>query len=308
MRFITKHILLVFLLIFVIPFYSKGQQARIDSLVNLLKTADREWTDYSIPLIKIGEPSVPALIKAVKDVSLSQWNRRISAMTLNDIHSPLWVESALEILFDRNEDPVLRNHVTAGLKGFDLSHVSKELWEVYKEISNGFRKLNIAGLLLTADTSLAYRAFKELYKDTDGYVMQRSLLNMVKIRPGESTCWFLKGLKEDDWMTANLAMDSLLTSDYFKSADLISAYNDPGADEEVRWRIIYIFGNRNEPESVSILIEALQDESWIVNTEAAVGLCHFDQGKIIPEMIKLKKDSRKYVRNNSRWVIKRMRE
>ena len=304
MKTLCKYFILFLL---VIPFKqasSQDQKEYIDSLANMLRTAGREWNDYSIPLIEIGEPAVPALVEVVKDRSLEQWNRRISAMTLNSIHSSLWVQPALEILFDLTEDPVLRNHVTAGLRGFNLAEVRDKLWDLFNEESNESYKSNLAALLMTADTSLAYKAFKELYNTYDGHVQRGALMNLVMIRPGESTSWFLKGIQMDDWMTSNLAMDSLMTSDYFDPDDLISVYNEHDTGDEVKWRIVCIFGHRDEPESIPLLVEALQDESWLVHTEAAVGLCRFEPEQVITEMKKLKNDSRNYVRNNSRWVIK----
>jgi HEAT repeat protein len=133
-----------------------------------------------------------------------------------------------------------------------------------------------------------------------------ALVNLVRIRPGESTAWFLEGIQMDDWMTANMAMDSLVDSRFFVPDDLIRLLNEPGVSEEVHWRIIYIFGHRYEPESVPVLLKALRSESWLVHTEAAVGLCRFNPEQIIPEMEALKNDPRPYIRNNSRWVIRQV--
>jgi hypothetical protein len=306
---IFNYVMLIFCItINVNDSFSQGQQARIDSLANLLKTAGREWNEYSKPLIDIGEPAVPALIKLAEDRSLNQWNRRISVMTLNDIHSPEWIKPALKILMDRREDPVLRNQVTAGLKGFELSFVKGDLWKLYEEVSNESYKLNISYLLMTADTSLAYRSFRELYNIYDGYVQKMALLNLVSIRPRESTTWFLDGLQSDDWMTANMAMDSLVSTVFFVSDDLITLFNESDIREEIKWRIIFIFGHRNEPESVPILVKALQHKSWLIHTEAAVGLCRFSPEQVIPEMKELKNDPETYIRNNSRWVIDQMKK
>ncbi|MCO6476713.1 MAG: HEAT repeat domain-containing protein [Phaeodactylibacter sp.] len=288
--------------------FPQDQQARIDSLVNLLKSAGREWNDYANPLIEIGEPAVPALIKAAEDRSLKQWNRRVAIMTLNNIHSPQWVKPALDILFDQNEDPVLRNQATAGLKGHDLSNVKQELWELYKEGAPEIPKLNIAALLLTADTAMAYRAFKKQYYIEDGYGQKMALLNLVRLRPEASTRWFLDGLQVDDWMAANLAMDSLVASRYFVADELTALYHQPGIREEVQWRVVYVFGHRQESASVPLLLEAFREESWLVHTEAAVGLCRFTPEEVIPEVEKLKDDARPYVRNNARWVLGRMED
>ncbi|HDZ41244.1 MAG TPA: HEAT repeat domain-containing protein [Bacteroidetes bacterium] len=116
----------------------------------------------------------------------------------------------------------------------------------------------------------------------------------------------MKALRDDDWITANSAMDSLITSAYFDAAKLLETYNEPGISEEVQWRIVYVFGHRHEPESIPLLTEALQNEIWLVHTEAAVGLCRFDPVYVIPEMKKLGNNSEKHIRNNSRWVIKQI--
>ena len=198
MKFIKPCIFAVFLMLPFADSMAQDQQAEIDSLVTLLKGAGREWNDYAIPLIAIGEPAVPALIEVARDRSLSGWTRRISIMTLNDIHSPLWVEPALGILLDRTEDPTTRNQVTAGLRGFDLSEKKDDLWRLYEEARNEFHKSNLAHLMVQADTAMAYNAFVELYSENNAWVQRSALINLVQIRPHEFTQWFLKGLQADD--------------------------------------------------------------------------------------------------------------
>jgi len=308
MKTVVSKMIILLILIPSASINSQDQQQEIDSLVALLKTAGREWNDYSTPLIEIGDPAVPALVEVVKDRSLEQWNRRTAAMTLNSIHSPLWVQPALDILFDPSEDPVLRNHVTAGLRGFELSGVKDKLWELFNRETNEYYKSNLATLLMTADTALAYKAFAELYVDYDAHIQRNALISLVSLRPAESSFWFMKAIKEDDWMTSNDAMDSLITTDHFNAARLIETYNEPGLGEEVRWRIVFVFGHRHEPESISLLTEALQDESWLVHTEAAVGLSRFEEDAVIPQIDILRGDRRKFIRNNAEWVLNKFRE
>jgi HEAT repeat protein len=107
-------------------------------------------------------------------------------------------------------------------------------------------------------------------------------------------------------MTANVAMDSLVAFRYFEPDGLIRLYHEPDVREEVQWRIVFVFGHRDEAGSLPLLIEAFQDASWLVHTEAAVGLCRFEPTQVIPEMKALKNAPRSYVRHNSRWVIRRM--
>mgnify|MGYP006282406521 CR=1 FL=1 len=307
MKSLKIFILAIFLVMPVQEAFTQDQQARIDSLVNLLKSAGREWNDYAKPLIEIGDAAVPFLVEVAEDKSLNQWNRRIAVMTLNDIHSPLWKKPALNILFDNIEDPVIRNQVVAGIRGFDLSDVKKELWGVFEEAENEFHKLTIASLLMTADTSMAYQSSYEIYTKYDGFVMKSALLNIVRLRPHESTAWFLNGIQTDDWVTSTMAMDSLVNTRDFTPNKIIVLFHKPGVDEEVQWRIVYILGHRNVPESIPLLLDAFQNKSWLVHTEAAVGLCRFNPNKVIPEMKSLRKDSRAYVRNNSQWVIDKIK-
>ena len=74
--------------------YTQTQQQEIDSLIVLFKQSRRDWNVYARQFIEIGEPAIPALVALLEDKSLTQWTRRIAAMTLNDIHSPLYIETA----------------------------------------------------------------------------------------------------------------------------------------------------------------------------------------------------------------------
>ena len=289
--------------------FAQTRQQEIDSLIVLFKDAGREWDEYARQFIQIGDPAVPALVALLENKSLRQWTRRISAMTLNDMHSPLYIEPALKILTDRSEDPEIRNQVTNGLKGHDLSFASKELWEVFTEESDQFFRLNVAGILCTSDTAMAYLAFRELYqKNGGGYVKRQALLNMVRLRPHESTGWFLNGLQTGDWMTANLVMDSLVSTRHLIPGELIDLYKQPGTREETRWRIVYVLGNREMPESLPLLVEALRNPSWLVYNEAAVGFSRILSEKVIPLIKELLNDSNKQVSSNAKWVIERLND
>jgi hypothetical protein len=282
---------------------AQSRQQEIDSLILLFMDAGREWNEYAEQFIQIGDPAVPALVAMLENKSLEQWPRRIAATTLNDIHSPLYIEPALKILTDRSEDPGIRNHVTNGLKGHDLSFASEELWEVFNEASDQFFRLNVAGILWTSDTALAYLAYREIYPVNEGYVKKQALLNLVRLRPEESTLWFLDGLQTEDWMTANLAMDSLVSTRYLSTGDLVDTYRKTGTPEEIRWRIVYVLGSREVPESIPLLVEALGDPGWLVYNEAAVGLCRLPGEKVLPMMKELLKDDNLQVVRNTKWVI-----
>ncbi|MCY1721110.1 HEAT repeat domain-containing protein [Prolixibacteraceae bacterium Z1-6] len=286
---------------------AQDRQTEIDSLITLMRTAGREWNNYAGPLIKIGEPAVPALIKNVQDKNLKQWNRRIAMMTLNQIHSPQWMAPARAILFDENEDPVLRNHATAALRGENLSDVKTELWRLFTDADNQFHKSNLAHLLVGADTALAYRAFYELYTTQDGHIQRSALLNLARLRPEESTSWFLKALQGNDWMTANLAMDSLIGSSFFDAEVLLSVYKKPNVNETVQWRIIYVLGHRQDAAIVPVLVEALQNKYWLVHTEATVGLCRFEPEVVLNELKNLGNDSRPFVQKNSKWITQQLK-
>jgi hypothetical protein len=300
---------IIIILVFSAPDISaQSRQAEIDSLIVLFRDAGREWGEYARKFIQIGDPAVPALVALLEDKSLKQWTRRISAMTLNDLHSPLYIEPALKILTDRSEDFVIRNQVTIGLKGHDLSGSSEELWKVFNEESDEFFRLNVAGILCTSDTALAYHAYREIYAAVDGYVKQQALLNIVRLRPGESTLWFLDGLQTGDWQTANLAMDSLISTTLFIHEKLVDLYKQPGTPEETRWRIVFVLGHRKVPESIPLLVEALKDPGWLIYNEAAVGLSRMPPEKVIPGMKELLEYPGSQVRSNARWVIGKLKD
>ena len=299
-------IFLSFLLAFpILEINAQSQQQKIDSLIVLFKKSRHDWSTYADQFIEIGEPAIPALVKMLEDKSLSQWQRRIAAMTLNDIHSPLYIETALKMLLDRSEDPTLRNQVTNGLKGHDLSFAVSDLWNVYsEEADQWWFRSNIANLLLGCDTALAYIAFHEIYNANDGYLKRGALSRMIQLRPHESTYWYVQGLQTGDWMTANLAMDSLVTTEYLIPMELLGLYNQPATPEEVKWRVVYIFGHRELPESLPLLVEALKDPSWLIYNEAAVGLSRMEGEEVMQEIKQLTKSDDPRVVKDAKWVIR----
>ena len=151
-----------------------------------------------------------------------------------------------------------------------VSDLSEKLWEVFNEESDEFFRLNVAGILRTSDTALAYLAYREIYPAVEGYVKQQALLNIVRLRPGESTSWFLDGLQTGDWITANLAMDSLISTTHFIPGKLVDLYKQPGTSEETRWRIVFVMGHREVPESLPLLVEALFPCKTLLSIETTI--------------------------------------
>jgi HEAT repeat protein/SAM-dependent methyltransferase len=282
--------------------FCQERQDETDSLIVLFKSADRNWNTIADQLIEIGEPAVLPLVRLLQDRSQSQWTRRIAAMTLNDIHSPAYIEPALQLLMDRSETPGLRNQVTNGLKGHDLSGVSDELWKIFQEEGDAFFRLNIAGILYTGDPPLAYQAYAELYSSSEGYCRQQALLNLVRLRPHESLNWYISSLELDDWMTANLAMDSLVSANPFTPGKILRLYHRAGTPETVRWRIIYVMGHRPEKEYLDLLLEALSDPGWLVHNEAALALSRMPPGQVLPEMRYLEQSGDTELAGRAGWV------
>ena len=288
--------------------FAQERQDEIDSLIVLFKGAGRNWNTIADQLINIGEPSVLPLVNLLEDSSQSQWTRRIAAMTLNDIHSPSYIEPALGILSDRSETLELRNQVTNGLKGFDLSNVSDELMDIFREEENTFFRLNIAGILDTSDPLLAYQAYSELYEGSDGYCKQQALKNLVRLRPHESSDWYISALQTGDWMTANLAMDSLKITSQFTPNRLVRLYYRNDTPEIVRWRIIHVMGHRSEKNYMDLLLDALQDPDWLVHNEAALALSRMPRELVLPELRYLEQFGEEDQVLRAAWVIRQFED
>ena len=288
--------------------FSQEEQHEVDSLIVLFKSAGRNWDILADQFIRIGEPAVLPLISVLQDSSQTQWTRRIAAMTLNDIHSPTYIEPALQLLMDRSETLQLRNQVTNGLKGHDLSHVSDELWKIYQEEEDDFFKLNIAGILNTSDLFLAYQAYEDLYINSDGYCKQQALKNLVRLRPHESADLYISALQADDWMTANLAIDSLVATSHFTPGRIIRLYHRAATPEIVRWRIIHIMGQRPERNHLNLLLEALSDPGWLVHNEAALALSRMPPEQVLPELRYLEQSGDPDLVRRAGWVISQFEE
>lgn len=292
--------------IFCSPSVYGQSQEKIDSLITLFEDAGRNWNIFADQLIEIGEPAVPALLSLLEDRSKEEWTRRIAAMTLNDMHSPSYVEPALRLLLDRSEALVLRNHVSHGLKGRELPNAVDDLWEIYQEEEDVFFKLNIAEILDGNDPHLTSVAYEELYQNSDGFCKQQALKNLVRLHPQESAKWYLSAIQDEDWMTGNLAMDSLKTTRHFIPGRLIRLYHRNETTEQVRWRIIHVLSLRPEMEYLYLLLEALADPGWLVHNEAAIALTRMSPDKVLPELRYLEQSADPQVVGRASWVRNRL--
>jgi len=288
--------------------FSQEEQHEVDSLIVLFKSAGRNWNILADRFIRIGEPAVLPLISVLQDSSQTQWTRRIAAMTLNDIHSPTYIDPAFQMLMNRSETLQLRNQVTNGLKGHDLSHASDELWKIYQEEEDEYFRLNIAGILNTSDLFLAYQAYEELYISSEGYIKQQALKNLVRLRPHESADLYISALQADDWMTSNLAIDSLVATSHFPSGRIIRLYHRGATSEIVRWRIIHIIGLRPERNHMNLLLEALSDPGWLVHNEAALVLSRMPPEQVLPELRYLEQSGDPDLVSRAGWVISQFEE
>ena len=277
-------------------------------MIILLKGAGHDWNSVADQLREIGEPAVMPLIEVLRDTSQSQWTRRITAMTLNEIHSPSYVEPAMKLLMDRNETTGLRNQVTNGLKGYDLSRYSDELWKIFQEEEGEFFRLNIAGIMVSGDPLLAYQAYEDLYSGSKGYCKQQSLKNLVRLMPQRSMELYLSALQSDDWMTANLAMDSLTVTGRFSPGRFIRLYHRAGTPGVVRWRIIHVMGRRPEKNYLDLLLDALSDPDWLVNNEAALWLSGMPPERVLPELRFLQQSGDPDLSERAGWVMGQFEE
>jgi len=96
----------------------------------------------------------------------------------------------------------------------------------------------------------------------------QALRHLALLRPHESTYWYIKGLVSDDWMTGNMAMDSLVNLKNLDSNSMLELYDNEDTNEQTRWRILHVLGQINLSESTSLLERTRKDASWLIRMEA----------------------------------------
>jgi len=119
--------------------------------------------------------------------------------------------------------------------------------------------------------------------------------------------WYISALQGDDWMAANLAMDSLISTTNFTAGRLIRLYHRDQTSETVRWRIIYILAHRPEENYLFLLLEALSDPGWLVHNEAALALSRLPPGMALPELKYLEQSEDPVLVDRVNWVISRLK-
>ena len=285
---------------------AQGSNHKVDSLIVLFKDAGREWNIYADQLVEIGDPAVQPLVLILRDTSQNLWARRTAAMTLNEIRSPKYVNPALRILLDPAEERILRNQVTHGLKGFDLSEFADAIWRVFNAENDHFFQLNIAELLTSANPEYAAQGFEHLYQHSDGYVNKQAIWHLLKLKPQESSELYLSAIQSDHWMTANLAMDSLKILDQIPSGRIIRLYYRSSTAEEIRWRIVHVLGHRPERNFIELQLDALTDPSWLVHNEAALAITRMPPEQVLVELRYMEQSDNPALMERASWVISQL--
>ena len=278
-------------------------QGKIDSIMLLLSQARHDWGIYSNQLIEIGKPAVPALLNILTDQDALQWNRRKASMTLSSVYDDNLVAPCMRILLNEEEDMRIRNQVTGILKNYELSKYKYELESLFKKASINLQ-YNVGVLLLKADDHMAYSAFETIFETHDFYGKKQAIRYLTELKPEKAIYWYLEAIQSNDWMTANFGMDQLIDASHLNVDILIDIYQQEREDEEIRWRITYIMRMRNTIDTIAFLINALQDESWLVYNEAAVGLKGLLNEDLTATLISIINETKnEQTRAAARWII-----
>lgn len=135
---------------------------------------------------------------------------------------------------------------------------------------------------------------------------QSEIDSLISLLKSEGSNWYLSALQSDDWMTANLAMDSLISTTHFAPGKLIRLYRRNQTSEIVKWRIINVLVQRPEDDYLFLLLEALSDPGWLVHNEAALALSRLPPEQVLPELKYLEQSDDKEIIRRVSWVINQL--
>ena len=135
---------------------------------------------------------------------------------------------------------------------------------------------------------------------------QSEIDSLISLLKSEGSNWYLSALQSDDWMTANLATDSLISTTHFAPGKLIRLYRRNQTSEIVKWRIINVLVQRPEDDYLFLLLEALSDPGWLDHNEAALALSRLPPEQVLPELKYLEQSDDKEIIRRVSWVINQL--
>ncbi|MHC4206752.1 MAG: HEAT repeat domain-containing protein, partial [Planctomycetota bacterium] len=280
------------------PGEASGSEKRIQELIKQLDS--RTWDQAAKELVRIGEPAVDPLLRALNQNS--HWISARASNPLSKIRSAKAVDGLLEALDNSKLDIRIKRYILQSLGNVEservlnplIRHLGHEDWAIRCAV---LRSLGHIG------GKTAEEAVIGALKDKERYVVESAIVVLGQMKSKRAPANLIEILEDREGMV-RIKISRALVEIGEPSVDAIVSSIRNDMDREICWHLVWALGRINSDAAIEPLVEALKSRNWMIRNEAAVSLVRINSRISTKPLRRLLKSGHNNSRRQAEWVLK----
>ena len=280
------------------PGEASGSEKRIQELIKQLDS--RAWDQAAKELVRIGEPAVDPLLRALNQNS--HWISARACNTLSKIQSAKAVDGLLRALDNTKLDDRIKRYILQSLGNVSSERVLNPLIRYLSHEDWTIRRAVLISLGQIGGKT-AEEAVIGALKDKERYVVESAISVLGQMRSTRAPTHLIEILEDREGM-GRIKISRALVEIGEPSVDAIVSSLRNDMDREVCRHLVWALGHINSDAAIEPLVQALKSRNWMVRNEAAVSLIGINSCKSIKPLRRLLESGDDNSRRQAQWILK----
>jgi HEAT repeat protein len=273
-------------------------EKRIQELIKQLDS--RDWDQAVKELVRIGEPAVYPLLRALNQNS--QWISARASNPLSKIQSATAVDGLLGALDNTKLDNRIKRYILQSLGNVEskraldplIRHLDHEDWTIRSAVLISLGQIG---------GQIAEEAALEALKDKERYVVESALNVLGQMKSTRAPAHLIEILKNQDGI-GRIKISRALVEIGEPSIDAIVLSMQKDMDQDICWHLVWALGQINSNAVIEPLVQALKSRNWMVRNEAAVSLVRINSRISTKPLRRLLESGQDNSHKQAEWVLK----
>jgi HEAT repeat protein len=271
---------------------------RIQELIKQLDS--RTWERAAKELVRIGEPAVDPLLRALNQNS--HWISARACNPLSKIRSEKAVDGLLEAIDSTKLDKRIKRYILQSLGNVESERVLNPLIR-YLGHEDCVIRCAVLRSLGQIGGKTAEEAVIGALKDKERYVVESAIAVLGQMKSTRAPAHLIEILEGREEM-GRIKISQALVEIGEPSVDVIISSMRNDMDSEICWHLVWALGQINSNAAIEPLVQALKSRNWMVRNEAAVSLVRINSPISKKPLRRLFESGHDNSRSQVEWILK----
>jgi HEAT repeat protein len=277
---------------------ASGSEKRIQELIKQLDSS--AWVRATTELVRIGEPAVDPLLRALNQNS--HWISARASNPLSKIRSEKAVDGLLKALDNTKLDGRIKRYILQSLGNVKSERVLKPLIRYLGHEDWAIRCAVLRSLGQIRGQTAEEAAIVAL-KDKQRYVVESAIAVLGQMKSTRAPAHLIEILEDRERM-GRIKISRALVEIGEPSVEAILSSMRNDMDREICWHLVWALGHINSDAAIEPLVQALKSRNWMVRNEAAVSLVRIDSLISTKPLRRLLESGHDNSRQEVEWILK----